>query len=121
MKSHDALTTAISGRIWTLRRRARRSMKQAARVIGVCAATYNKIENGQRALKPAEAAAYAEYYHVDVRFILSGISPKECEVVEVMRKPEVPTLAASSVPSVGAFRSPFAFRNPFAAGVRRSG
>jgi hypothetical protein len=61
-------------------------------LIGVSLTTYRKIERGWRPLKPRETVVFANHYRVDARWIACGLSPKECEVIDVMRKPDsVPT------------------------------
>lgn len=89
---NEMSSSAVGTRLYYLRTKAGESQKDAGRLIGVSLPTYAKIERGWRPLKPREAAIFAEHYGVDVRWIVCGLSPKECEVVDVIRKPEsVPT------------------------------
>ncbi len=90
---------AVGTRLYRLRTYARLSQKQAGRLIGVSAPTYAKIELGRRSLKPREAGVFAAHYGVDERWITCNLSPKECEVVEVMRRPESAPTPQISVPS----------------------
>jgi len=90
-------TVAVGRRLCRLRTEARLSNKEAGQLIHVCAATYAKIERGRRALKPREAVVFAVRYGVDVRWVTCGLSPKECEVIDVIRRPEtVPTPKVST-------------------------
>ena len=91
MGPNDATSApAIGRRLYELRTKARLSQKTAGRIIGVSPPTYGKIERGRRPPTPTEIAMFTDYYHVDVRWISCGLSPRECEVVDVMRKPDIP-------------------------------